>query len=312
MAALPDVVDLERLIAGEAGWYIQLRGHVEAAEAQLSAHAAQSAAKQEELLARMDADGDGVVDQSEFTAWAGEQAGRMADLEARLEASVAHAHASSQESAQMCNDASTKVTSLQTQVESGLRVSRAGVSAAKAAQDAALGSFGARLGSQEDTVTQMHTALDRKISAHVAEATEMRASVLELCASTTASVNLVKEELAKTTVAKGAALAKVTQVESAQAESKLLVEAKVSFTGPICPYACGCRLYFDRDCLWEQMAELEQGQSAAATKLQELTDANSATSVTVANALQSIEELKGEVRSFVTFISPLLVTFESL
>lgn len=60
------------------------------------------------------------------------------------------------------------------------------------------------------------------------------------------------------------------------------------------------------------MAELEQGQSAAATKLQELTDANSVTSVTVANALQSIEELKGEVRSFVTFISPLLVTFESL
>ena len=208
MAALPEPVDLERLIAGEAGWAVHLRGRVEAAEAQLAAHAAQSAAKQEELLARMDVDGDGVVDQSEFTTWAGEQAGRMADLEARLEASVARAHASSQESAQMCNDASGKVTSLQTQVESGLRVSRAGVSAAKAAQDAALGSFVARLGSHEDTVEQMRSSLDRKISAHMAEMNEMRGSVLELCSSTTASVNVVKEELAATTVAKDEALAK--------------------------------------------------------------------------------------------------------
>ena len=89
--AIPDVSAIGRVVSGELGWVAELRARVETLERQLASHAEQSVAKQQELIERIDADGDGGVDHSEFTAWAGEQAVQMADLEARLKASVARA-----------------------------------------------------------------------------------------------------------------------------------------------------------------------------------------------------------------------------
>ena len=55
---------------------------------QLSAHASTVASTKEQLVAQMDSDGDGTIDKSEFTVWAGEQASRVDTLEKRLEAAL--------------------------------------------------------------------------------------------------------------------------------------------------------------------------------------------------------------------------------
>ena len=56
--------------------------------------AAASAARQAELAAQVDVDGDGSIDKSEFSRWAGEQAARASELESRLAAAMSEAQAS--------------------------------------------------------------------------------------------------------------------------------------------------------------------------------------------------------------------------
>ena len=44
------------------------------------------ASRQEEMLAKMDSDGDGTIDKSEFTVWAAAQGARVEELVASLAA----------------------------------------------------------------------------------------------------------------------------------------------------------------------------------------------------------------------------------
>ena len=60
---------------------------------ELTTHAAAVASTKDELVAQMDTDGDGTIDKSEFTVWAGEQASRVDELEKRLESALEAAKA---------------------------------------------------------------------------------------------------------------------------------------------------------------------------------------------------------------------------
>lgn len=60
-------------------------------------HASEVAQTKEQLVTKMDADGDGKIDQNEFTQWVGEQASRVDQLEKSLERALADAKTASTE-----------------------------------------------------------------------------------------------------------------------------------------------------------------------------------------------------------------------
>jgi hypothetical protein len=157
----------ERVNSLEA-WVVEVEAkvdsNIEETTASLQTLKAEFASRQEEMLTKMDADGDGTIDKSEFTQWASAQGARVEQLEGRLESAIVDAQAAMD----LHGEATLRLESLEGASETGVTA----LAALKEELSSKLETK-ERVDGLEEWFLQVETKLDTKVDDLVAVETKL-------------------------------------------------------------------------------------------------------------------------------------------
>eukprot|EP01046_Picozoa_sp_COSAG06_P076450 COSAG06_NODE_24407_length_664_cov_0.525664_1_plen_197_part_01 len=157
----------ERVNSLEA-WVVEVEAkvdsNIEETTASLQTLKAEFASRQEEMLTKMDADGDGTIDKSEFTQWASAQGARVEELEGRLESAIVDAQAAMD----LHGEATLRLESLEGASETGVTA----LAALKEELSSKLETK-ERVDGLEEWFLQVETKLDTKVDDLVAVETKL-------------------------------------------------------------------------------------------------------------------------------------------